>query len=1342
MKKARASKPESTIDQTIRPSREDFLIVGIGASAGGVQALKEFFENVSSESGMAYVVILHLSPDYDSQLATILQSVAAVPVTQVTKKVLVKPNHIYVVPPNQSLKMLAGHIVVEPIHTVEERRAPVDIFFRTLADSHQARAVAVVLSGTGANGSMGMKRVKECGGAVFVQNPREAEYSDMPRNSIATDLVDAILNVGEIPAKILAYKESRLTIEIPDEPESRPESDQAALREILTHLRVRTGNDFANYKRATVLRRLERRINVRELPNLPAYAAFLRENPEETQILLKDLLISVTNFFRDKQAFLQLEAEIIPKILTNHPAGSQLRIWVAGCATGEEAYSVAMLLAEKSLDTVNFPSVQIFGSDMDEAAIATAREGLYTLNDAADVSPERLNHFFTKEANGYRIRRELREMVLFAPHNLLKDPPFSHLDLVTCRNLLIYFNQTAQERVMETLHFALNPGGFLFLGSSESIDGAGDLYAPVSKEFNIFQSRQVAPRTIPVPDSPFRFNLPTLEQNDRTLKPTQEQENRVLERISFADLHQRLLEQYASPSLIVNEDYDIVHLSESAGRFLQMAGGEPSNNLLKMIRPELRLELRTALYQAIQKQTNVEAKNLRFQSGDRMETINVQIRPVLRADDTARGFILIIFEMTREISDTVEAIFTIPDPVAHHLEEELIHIKSQLRSSNEQFDVQTEELKASNEELQAMNEELRSAAEELETSKEELQSVNEELITVNQELKIKIEEILQSNNDFQNLINSTDIGTVFLDRTLRVKLFTPAAREIFNLIPADLGRPLSDITSRLEDTDLIGDAEIVLEKLRTIEHEVQTDDQRTYLMQILPYRTAEDRISGVVVTFVNITHRKQAEENLVQSEKHFRAIVDQAATGIGEADLTGKFTLVNDRYSAITGYTRQEMLGLRMQDITHPEDLSRATKLLEKCLATGKPFNIEKRYIRKSGDIVWVSNSISVIADSQGIPLYTLTVSLDITTRKETENKLSESEENLRLVLESATDYAIIATDPAGFIKNWNRGAENIFGYTEKEIIGQSAEVLFTPEDSQVGIPQKEMRTALERGRAEDERWHIRQDGSRFFASGVMTPLAGGSRGFVKIARDQTGRIESEKAYRDKEMLQRMLGAQEDERKRIARDLHDQLGQQLTALRLKLEATRKECKVEEICAKIDEVNLIVKRIDSDVDFLAWELRPAALDDLGLVATLTNYVNEWSRHSGVAAEFHSTGLRRKRLLPEIETNLYRITQEALNNIQKYAAAKKVDVMLEKRHGIFILIIEDDGKGFDPESKRYFNKGLGLIGMQERAALIGGSVEIESAPKQGTTIFTRIPERYAEENGREKSKKNRR
>lgn len=1005
-KKANNHQEKSKAVEQLQNIPKEFLIVGIGASAGGIQALLEFFQQVPRDSHMAYVVILHLSPDHDSHLADVLQRETNIPVAQVTEKTIIKPNQIFVVPPDRHLTMEDGYIAVSPNLNMEERRAPVDIFFRTLADQHGPRAISVILSGTGANGSMGLKRIKERGGATYVQNPGEAEFNEMPRNAIATELVDEVLDVADIPARIIAYRNGLGAVEIIEETEKRPELQQQALREIFTQLRIRTGHDFSNYKRPTLLRRIERRINVHNLPDLPSYTAFLQEHPDETHALLKDLLISVTNFFRDNRAFNNVEQSVLPQLFTGKTSADQVRIWVAGCATGEEAYSMAMLCAEQVLGTLDAPKVQIFATDIDESAIATAREGFYTLNDAADVSPDRLRRFFIREGDGYRVRREIREMILFANHNFLKDPPFSRLDLVTCRNVLIYLNGTAQERVMETFHFALRPKGFLFLGTSESVDGASDLYAIYNRDYHIFQTREVTPRSYPVPDSVPQFLLSKTE----SLQKPDERDNRS-QRISFGELHQKMLEQYASPSVVVNEEYEIVHMTERAGKYFEFAGGEPTQNLLKLIRPEIRLELRAALYQAVQNKITVEARNIKVTMNGQQQSLDVHVRPALEEGDVAKGFILVVFKPSMELSQEGATVMVASDePVARQLEEELIGLKTQLRNSIEQHEYQAEELKASNEELQAMNEELRSAAEELETSKEELQSINEELRTVNQELKVKIDETSVTSNNLQNLINSANVGTIFLDRSFAIRLFTPAILDIFNLKSGDYGRPITDITNKLHYDALLQDAETVLEKLTIVEREVTTSDNRFFMMRLLPYRTSEDRINGVVITFFDITGRRESEEALRQSE------------------------------------------------------------------------------------------------------------------------------ERMRLLIESAKDYAIFTVDTERRVVSWSTGAEMMTGYAEVEIIGKPADVIFTPEDREKQAPEKETQKAKKDGRAENERWHLRKDGRRFWGSGSVSPLRneeGKLIGFVKIMRDLTEQRQMQDALHQSEEKYRVQLEQDVEARTI-----------------------------------------------------------------------------------------------------------------------------------------------------------------------------------------------------------------
>jgi two-component system CheB/CheR fusion protein len=960
------------------------------------------------------------------------------------------------------------------------------------------------------------------------------------------------------------------------------------------------------------------------------------------------------------------------------------------------------------------------------------------LNDAADVSPERLRRFFTKEGDDYRVRREVREMILFAHHNLIKDPPFSHLDLVSCRNLLIYLTHTAQERVMETIHFALKPGGYLFIGSSESVEGSSDLFTPVDKENHIFQSRQVASRPFPVPESvPVYRAIAPPKPDPRT------NVRDGFERITYNELHLKLVEEFAPPSVVVDQNYDLVHVSERAGRYLLMSGGEPSNNLLKLIRPDIRLELRTALFQATQQKGNVEFKNLDVKLNGHSEKINLLIRPVTSETDMARGFILVVFEPVEDGDAGIhETDYAPPEPVAKQLEEELLRSRTQLQSALEQSEVQAEELRASNEELQAMNEELRSSAEELETSKEELQSINEELTTVNQELKVKIEELSHTNNNFQNLLSSIDIGVIFLDRGLRVNLFSPAARRIFNLLPNDMGRPLSDITSHIIYDDLASDADNVLASLQTVEREVRSGDGRVFLMRLFPYRTAEDRLKGVVVTFVEITERAFAESALKDTQEKYPTLFERIDEGFcvievifdqNEEPVDYRFVETSPSFARHTGLN--DVVGKRMREIgLQHEDLwfERYGRIAK----TGQAERFEGFAGRLGGR--WYD----VYAFRVGHPNDRLVGVLfnEISRQKETESALRASEERLRLLMESLTDIALFTTDTASIVTSWNPGSEKIFGFTADEMVGKrSADIIFTPEDRDKGAPEKERRGALKSGKALDERWHLRKNGDRFYASGFMVPLYDGGAdrrlvGFGKIAQDLTSRAQVEQVVQERERLRRLIDAQEEERQRIARDLHDHLGQQLTALRLKIEGLKANYKAEPAMMKaIDETQEQAKNIDDEVSFMTWELMPTALNNLGLRKALAAFVREWSRNYGIEAEFHTARAQRKRLASDIEVNLYRIAQEALNNIVKHAKASKADVMLEIGKQDVVLIVEDNGQGLDTKAaRRRTKKGkLGLVGMQERAALLGGTLEIESERLRGTTIIARVPIRFAEQ-----------
>ena len=2168
-------------------------VVGLGGSAGAISALQDFFGAMIPDSGSAFVVVMHLAPDFDSQLHRVIQYHTKMPVVAVAGRTRVEANHVYVIPPGHHLAMEDGHLQLEPLENETGKRVAVDLFFRTLAASHRSRAVAVVLSGLDSDGAVGIKRVKEMGGVTVVQAPEEAQHEGMPRAAINTGMVDWVLPVAQIAARLadFARNEERILLamapvaERQSQPEEDAEADEAALREILAYLHTRTRRDFSHYKRATVLRRIMRRLQVNGLSSLPDYLHFLRSHAGEAGALLQDLLISVTNFFRDPEAFAALEA-LVPALFKNKEVGDTVRVWVSGCATGEEAYSLAMLLVEHADTLASPPSIQVFASDIDEEALRVAREARYPQAIAADVSPERLRRFFSLDHGLYRVRPDVRDMVLFAVHDVLADAPFSRMDLISCRNLLIYFGRKAQEKALGVFHFALKPEGTLFLGGSESPDGV-EMFAALDKKHRLYSRRTLPRASVPIPSftPPQPSRLPELRDllgavslpqltptplapSTPLALPTPSTSTSPAPNSSLGELHLQLLELMAPPSILVNAEYDILHLSPEAGKFLTFAGGSATTNLLGVAQPTLRLELRAALFRALQSGEEVRVRGLTARIEGHPRLVDVRVRP-LREPGRPQSevfYLLVVFEERSDEAAPVSDETNQREDVAHRLNLELNQMKAVLRQTVEQYEATTEELKASNEEFQAINEELRSAGEELETSREELQAGNEELHTLNGEMKSKVEQLSQANGDLSNLISSTDIATVFLDRDLYVKRYTPRALELFRLEPTDLGRRLSDIRSRLETVDsaFIEDAERVLDQLSTIEREIRTKDGRFYLLRVSPYRTQDNRIDGVVLSFVDISARKGAEEQLRRSEERLQmameagrifswemnpqtrhidwsenieqaigfplfhnvdktfelvhpddieAIVSGINTTLegggpfeaeyrfvnpqnGEAfwfrtegdlrpsprdgvsrfigitqniterkrseeerarlnarieqqaqvfsttlstitdfaylfDREGRFTYSNPPLLDLLGLRLEEIIGKnffelgypadlaarlqgqiehvfssgeRVRDettfasangeagffeyifnavfapdgsveavagstrdvsarkrreaflafladvsvqlarvssaqeimevvgekigrnfdlsvcafldvdeaqgeatVTHnwhrenvrsllgtyrleefltdefardsragkafvvsdtlsdarvdadayraidvgafasfpivrdgewkfllvmfdskshqwrddeielmrevtsriwaslerrradealieaqthtrialdaaemgtwqwdltanqvfwnerhfllfgmeprenpldpqeffdhvfPDDRERVEQNLKTALDEDTIFNTEFRVVLDNGQTRWmngygrvvemnsqgkatrmsgvmldvtsrkeaeellrqseeraralianlpggaafivgsderyllaegealetsgfgscdfVGKTISEVQSpevaeqhsalyrlamqgepfeaehfengrwylTRGVPLRdgstsfsgVLAVSYDITSRKQTEALLTESEARLRLVVESVTEYAIITLDQNGVVTSWNSGAEKTFGWTQEEAIGQHTSLIFTPEDRQANVPAQEMQTARFDGRAVDERWHLRRDGSRLFMSGVLSPLRDIERGgFVKIARDLTREREVEAARRESEarfrtlsdavpqiiwtnnakgeanyfnsrwfeysgrslddslgggwqtivhpgdeiaskelwqlalqngkvfdteyrlrrrdgryrwfigrnvplrdsknqvtgwfgtatdiedlkqaevrlresgerframfeqstagvaeydldgnhtfvnetfcqivgfsaqellrlnsedlvhrddwpqclrcfeqakseegsvtmekrlirkdgetiwvrdsvaairdeagqtrsvvaviiditerklaeeelqrahgelevrvgrrtrelalalervsaeveqrrqaeagraeLMKRIVNTQEDERGRISRELHDNLGQHLTAVMLGLQALETQMesftggKRESSAPRLDRLRGLVDGLMRAAHRQAWELRPAELDAMGLESALGQYINDWSGQTGIEVDFQAIGWN-TRPAPEVETTLYRIVQEALTNVVRHANASLVSVVLERNQNMASVIIEDDGQGFDTEES---TGRLGVLGMQERLSIVNGTLEIESIPGEGTTVFARVP-----------------
>jgi two-component system CheB/CheR fusion protein len=835
------------------------VVVGVGASAGGLKALQRFVEAIPVDSGMAYVVILHLDPDRESRMAELLQDRTSIPVTQITGPTPVEPNHVYVISPKVDMELRGATIVVRERGERAER-VPIDLFFRTLSEVAGPDAIGVVLSGTGSDGTAGIRFIRAAGGITVVQSPDEADYGGMPTSAIATGHVDMVLPAARIPAELLRLRQrpSSEREEAAEGKNGKGAADvEAELTPIFAALRTRTGHDFSLYKRSTVLRRLDRRLLFNGVGSLTEYLPLLRTNAGECDALRRDLLISVSSFFRDPEEFEAL-AEAMPGVFEGKTSKDTVRVWVVGCATGEEVYSIGMVLMEHAADLDDPPRVKMFATDIDEKGYGWGREGLYPAAAVARVTPSRLERFFTKEQDGYRIAKSLRERVLFALHDVLRDPPFGRMDLISCRNLFIYLQPEAQRRVLETFHYALSPGGILFLGAAESA-GDGTLF-DARGEHRIYRRNALTRRGLP--------QLSTSDPLPWSARAVLATNGDKRETFSYGALHLHMLEQYAAPSVIVDERWEVVHLSEHAGPFLQMGEGEPSRRLLDLVRADLRTALRTAVHQAFELGLPT-TRLVRMEGDGTRPDVNVKVRPTAGGDASRPDkFVLIVFEELprKAAADPGSVHPAAPTQDLADLEEQLRRTRAQLESARADYDRSVAELQTVNEELLSINEEQKAAVEELETGREEIQAINEELTTINQEHQSTIEQLKRTNDDLANLIESTAIGTIFVDRELRIRRFTPPMAAVFNFAGSDHGRPLGDITHRLDYPDLMGDITSVLATLERTEREVPSSGGEWFIVRINSYRSHDGQPDGAVLTFFDYTVQHRLEEELRESK--------------------------------------------------------------------------------------------------------------------------------------------------------------------------------------------------------------------------------------------------------------------------------------------------------------------------------------------------------------------------------------------------------------------------------------------------------------------------------------------
>lgn len=1202
------------------PPGLSFPVVAIGASAGGLAAFTELLKALPPETGMAFVLIQHLEPKHESALTSLLSKATIMPVAEVSDGMAVEPDRVYVIPPNKDMTIRKGVLRLTPRSSASGLQRPIDDFLVALAEEQGDAAIGAVLSGTGSDGTYGLKAIKAAGGMTFAQDPKTAQWPAMPLSAITAGSVDFVF-----PPKRIAAELARISRH-PYLAEAREVPEGSDLDKVCIILRSAVGIDFRLYKQATLRRRLARRMALQKIASLARYAQILKQNPDEAQAMADDVFIHVTGFFRTAESFQALRKQVLAKMGPKRHAEDPIRIWVPGCSTGEEVYSIAMLLLEELGERADRIKVQFFGTDIQERAVEQARAGVYTAAAVAGVSPARLKRFFVKTDQGYQIQKSVRDLCVFARHDLAKDPPFSRLDLLSCRNVLIYMGQSLQKRAFSMFQYALKPGGFLFLGNSESIGSHSDAFTSQDPKHRIFLRKAAAsafhePR--PIPDFPREQAPAPLKAMTPSLA------------IDFRkEAEGVLLEQYAPSALIVDPDLHIVHFQGDLSPYLGPPTGQPSFHLLKMVRPEFVVDLRSAIYKSRREGRAVHIDEVPFQREGRPAAVRLEVRPLKRRNGKKQN-LLVVFqklepaspEEKRKLGRTGAQRRTTER--TERSEQELVSLREHLRTLVSEHEAAQEEMKAANEEIQSSNEELQSTNEELETAKEELQSANEELVTLNDELQHRNDELTVLTHDLSNLLVGVDIPVLVLDADLRVRRFTPVAGALLNLIPGDVGRPFSDIASSLDVGDwneLFAD---VIDQGRLIEREVHDKAGHRYSLRVRPYKTSGNKIEGVLVVMLDTDlisrARDKAHDQALEAEQRSDSILNSLTAQVCVLSPDGTVVAANDAWN--------------------------------------------------------------------------------------------------RFVLENGSHWMSAAGVGANYLQAYGRAAaEGVFDAKTADGI---QEVL-----------------KGRRGPFELEYVYQLSGGRRWFSIHVSPLIESGSgaviahmeiteRKLAEIAaiaeRTRLQQAAQARAQEVQALAARLLTAQEEERRRVSRELHDEICQQLASLAIDIGGLEANLQLPEAAQRqLREIQERVVKASEEARHIAYALHPAMLDDLGLVASLRDLCSQFSeRNPDMQLEFNCDATRIE-MPREVASCLYRVTQEGLQNVAKHSSAAHASVVLAVGKRAVLLTIADDGAGFDRRSV-HERGGLGLIGMEERAQLINGKLTIVSKPDHGTRITLEVPMR---------------
>lgn len=1315
---------------------KDFFIVGMGASAGGLETFQKFFSNMPPDSGLAFVLVQHLHPHHESLMPELLSKSTDMPVLSATEGVKIEPNHVYVIPSNTSLTVENGNLHIEKPSESRGHRMPIDLFFKSLSEDCGERAICVVLSGTGSDGSLGIKAVKEHAGLAVAQNPDNAKYDSMPRNAIYTGLVDMVLDVHEMPESILNFldKSKLLKKEMEEDDEIELHLDT-----IFGELEERTHHEFKGYKRNTILRRIRRRMQILQLDSLEHYAERVKEDSEEAQRLFKDLLIGVTHFFRDPASFEYLQERVIVPLLKKKQEDndtSGIRIWVAGCATGEEAYTLALIIREEAAKIKLTAPVQIFATDIDENALAVARRAIYPEGIEEQVPEKHLHRFFSKQGSYYQVHKNIREMCIFSPHNLISDPPYSRIDLITCRNLLIYFDNSLQSKILPIFHYSLNQSGFLFLGPSENVSARPELFRANSKVHKIFQARENVP--------PALFELPVGRRSAKILgidaKPISERK-RESEKMLGKAFERKVLEQYVPFSAVVTENADILYWAGPRAKYLDPPRGIPRNNLLEIAHKSLRLNLRSGIHKVVTDGEEIRQRDVVVHTSGGLQRLDINFSPFTELGEN-NGLIFIVIREIGPPKPSIDGELTDKhlsgEAINQQLEEELRDTKTYLQSTIEELETSNEELKSSNEELLSMNEELQSSNEELQTSKEELQSVNEELETVNSELKNKVNELDAANSDLHNLYESTQIATLFLDNDMHIKAFTPAATELFRIIESDINRPIGDIVPRFEGADLVKEAKTVLEKLEkrycNITHR---ESKRHYIMQMMPYRTVNNVIDGVSVSFVDITDIKKAKQDLEIRERILGIVTDSVPALIAYIDTDEKYRYCNILYQDWFNVKRDDIIGKHVHEVLGYEMYEELNQNMKKALS-GKTMAFNKTLTlgRKGKKIIsfryvphrTINNEIC------GFIVY----ARDESKRIARERKLGR----LAAIVES-THEVIIGETNDGIITDWNIGATQLFGYSPDEAIGEK-NTINVPEDK-----LEEHESAYQRIRDGKhvppfETTRLTKDGKTkniILGLDSIKSKKNENLGISVVALDITDRVNAEKKLADlneeleerveqrtqqlHSLTARFLSMEQRERRKFSQYLHDEIQQSLAAAKLLIEQVHNSFTDDTVNPALSESLRLLSEAIHKTRSITTDMSPPLMFDSGMTICL-QWLARWAA-AKLDIEVETTIVGEDRpVSEEIGYLLFRSMKELLFNIKKHAEVDKGYIEIRFDDDNLDVSITDKGVGFDPGIIEDLSvESYGLLSIVEQVRAMAGSVDFVSERKNGTRVRILVP-----------------